>query len=97
MSLFSKKKSDIGYWVTVDFTPEAKEHSVGYNMNKKIYLYHNRFLVDIFNYSESKIKELKSKHIFIWNKTSGLEVPIESQFIPSTFHIQGRLQITKRV
>lgn len=98
MSLSSRTPKNVGLWARVDFSEFAKEYSVGYDMNKKIYIMYDTHIIEEHNYSKALILELKNKNIFIdTSRVDGREIPSESQFIPSTNLVAGRLQIIKRM
>jgi len=82
----------------VDFTPAAKAFSVGGDINKRIYLTQNMYDIGIsYPYSEAMIMDLKKMKIPIKDLTSGLAIPQESNFIPSSKIISGRLELRKAI
>ena len=87
----------LGYFCIVDFSEEAKNKSLGYDFLKKIYHYYDGYLIKIEAYSPIKVRELKRNDVFVYDKTKGLLIPRESQFLPSAIEILGRLQIIHHV
>jgi len=90
-----EEKKPLGYFILINWSPEAIKHSVGNDFMKKIEHYYNGQLIEIETYNSIKIENLKNKGIPIIDLTAGQIVPKESEFIPETQEVLGVLQLRK--
>ena len=92
-----KKKQPLGHYVLVYWSDVAENKALGYDFLKKIVHFYNGNIIKVENYSIPKMTELKRDGIFVKDMTLGEMIPKASKFIPDTYQVLGRLQITKRL
>lgn len=92
-----KKKKEPIQFVRVEYSTEAKNLGVGYSFLKKIYHIYRGYVIEIEDFTEPKIQELKRDGIYVIDKTEGIGVPEETRFVPDSLLALQRLQVTKLI
>jgi hypothetical protein len=75
---FNKQQQNLGMWILIDYTPEAKKWAVGGAMNKKIYTFYNKTLIQVENYNIVRHNAYKKQGIYIFDKTAGTDKPADA-------------------
>lgn len=93
--IFGKK--NLGINVKIDFSPEAKKWITGNSMNKKIYTFYNKSLIKVENYNIVKHKMLIKQNIFIRDKTSGVDKPVDAIDTPILRQTLSNIELMRRL
>ena len=90
-----RKRRKLGYFIVIDFSPEAKKYTLGNDFLKKIYHLYDGKVVKTENYNKIKIKSYLKNKIIVIDRTVGQEVSRESIGVPEVGEILSEIQLKK--
>jgi len=90
-------KKQIGYYVEIDFTPEAKRFVAPGSFNKRIIHKYNDIVIAIEPYNPVKEKFLKRRDVIIIDKTIGVTYPVDASEVPLVEQALGVIELRRRL
>jgi len=90
-------KKNLGFYVIIDYTRDAKGFATGGAMNKKIYHYYNKSLIKVEPYNRVKHKLLIRQNMYIKDKTAGFDRPRDSTEVDLLNQTLGSIELSRRI